>query len=128
MRTRRHCQGTGLYAEEQAANDFPAGAKERVVVLVSDGKETCQGDPAVAAKALAAKGITAHTVGFVVDSTARRGPKKWAPLLGERGARALQWLAGKARVGTLAPAHPYNTRSLGEVPQDRSLIHSHGKC
>jgi hypothetical protein len=55
----------------QAANDFPAGAKERVIVLVSDGKETCQGDPVVAARALAGKGITVHTVGFVVDTAAR---------------------------------------------------------
>ena len=55
----------------QAANDFPADAKERVIVLVSDGKETCQGDPVVAAKALAAKGVTVHAVGFVVDTAAR---------------------------------------------------------
>lgn len=55
----------------QAANDFPAGAKERVIVLVSDGKETCQGDPLVAAKGLAARGITVHTVGFIVDTAAR---------------------------------------------------------
>ncbi len=53
----------------QAANDFPAAAKERVIVLVSDGKETCQGDPVLAARAL--KGITVHTVGFVVDTAAR---------------------------------------------------------
>ena len=59
------------YSMGQAANDFPADAKERVIVLVSDGKETCQGDPVVAAKALAAKGITVHTVGFVVDTAAR---------------------------------------------------------
>lgn len=59
------------YSLEQAAADFPADAKERVIVLVSDGKETCQGDPVVAAKALAAKGITVHTVGFVVDTAAR---------------------------------------------------------
>ena len=43
----------------------------RVIVLVSDGKETCQGDPVVAARALAAKGITVHTVGFIVDTAAR---------------------------------------------------------
>ena len=59
------------YSLRQAANDFPADAKERVIVLVSDGKETCQGDPVVAAKALAGKGITVHTVGFVVDTAAR---------------------------------------------------------
>ena len=59
------------FSLEQAANDFPADAKERVIVLVSDGKETCQGDPVIAAKALAAKNITVHTVGFVVDTAAR---------------------------------------------------------
>jgi hypothetical protein len=56
---------------QQAAGDFPADAKDRVIVLVSDGKETCQGDPVVAAKALAGKGITVHTVGFIVDTAAR---------------------------------------------------------
>ena len=59
------------YSLEQAANDFPANAKERVIVLVSDGKETCQGDPVLAARALAAKGITVHTVGFIADTAAR---------------------------------------------------------
>jgi len=59
------------YSLEQAANDFPAGAKQRAIVLVSDGKETCQGDPVVAAKALAAKGVVVHTVGFIVDTAAR---------------------------------------------------------
>jgi hypothetical protein len=56
---------------EQAQADFPANARERVIVLVSDGKETCRGDPLLAARALAAKGITIHTVGFVVDTAAR---------------------------------------------------------
>jgi hypothetical protein len=59
------------FSLQQAAGDFPADAKERVIVLVSDGKETCKGDPVVAAKALAAKSITVHTVGFVVDTAAR---------------------------------------------------------
>jgi len=59
------------YSLQEAAKDFPAVAKERVIVLVSDGKETCQGDPAVAAKALAASGITVHTIGFIVDTAAR---------------------------------------------------------
>src|SRR5688572_29371639 len=30
------------YSLEQAAGDFPAGARERAIVLVSDGKETCK--------------------------------------------------------------------------------------
>jgi hypothetical protein len=59
------------YSLGQAAGEFPAAAKERVVVLISDGKETCQGDPVLAARALAAKNITVHTIGFVVDTAAR---------------------------------------------------------
>src|SRR6185295_15019366 len=59
------------YSLDQAVGDFPADAKERVIVLVSDGKETCQGDPLLTAKALAGSGITIHTVGFVVDTAAR---------------------------------------------------------
>jgi hypothetical protein len=42
-------------------------------VLVSDGKETCEGDPSAAAKALAeadAK-LVIHTIGFNVDAAAR---------------------------------------------------------
>ncbi len=59
------------YSLGQAANDFPADAKVRVIVLVSDGKETCAGDPVLAARALAGKGVTVHTVGFIVDTAAR---------------------------------------------------------
>jgi hypothetical protein len=48
-------------------------AREHVIVLISDGKETCEGDPCAAARALAqgqAK-VVIHTVGFGVDSAAR---------------------------------------------------------
>jgi hypothetical protein len=46
---------------------------ERTVVLVSDGRETCSGDPCVAAKALAAADakLVVHTIGLGVDAAAR---------------------------------------------------------
>lgn len=49
-------------------------AAERIVVLVSDGKETCEGDPCVTARALAAADarLVVHTIGFGVDAAARR--------------------------------------------------------
>jgi hypothetical protein len=59
------------YVLAQAAGDFPADARERTIVLVSDGKETCDGDPTLAARQLATAGITVHTVGFIVDKAAR---------------------------------------------------------
>lgn len=56
----------------QLRGDFPADATEPTVVLVSDGKETCDGDPVLAARKLADAGITVHTVGFIVDTAARQ--------------------------------------------------------
>ena len=38
---------------------------------MSDGKETCHGDPVVTARSLATRGVAVHTVGFVVDTAAR---------------------------------------------------------
>jgi hypothetical protein len=63
---------------------------ERIVILVSDGKETCEGDPCVTARALAAADakLVVHTIGFGVDAAARR---------------QLQCIAGMAR-GTYSDA------------------------
>lgn len=62
------------YAITRAAEGLGSEeAASRVVVLVSDGKETCQADPCAAAKALAdadAK-LVVHTVGVGVDSVTR---------------------------------------------------------
>lgn len=46
---------------------------ERIVVLVSDGQETCASDPCVAARALAAADarLVIHTIGFGVGAAAR---------------------------------------------------------
>jgi len=60
---------------EQSAKELKAesGSQSRVVVLVSDGKETCEGDPCAVAKALAAAdaSLVVHTIGFAVDVAAR---------------------------------------------------------
>ena len=49
------------------------GAAQRSVVLVSDGKETCSGDPCAVAKALAEAdaNLVVHTIGFGVDAAAK---------------------------------------------------------
>ncbi len=59
---------------ELAAKDFSAtDTLQKFIVLVSDGKETCAGDPCAAARAMQAAGvgIVVHTVGFDVDKAAR---------------------------------------------------------
>lgn len=58
----------------EAANDFgEIGEDPAVVILVSDGEETCGGDPVAAACELEEQGfdLTVHTVGFDVGSEAR---------------------------------------------------------
>jgi cyclophilin family peptidyl-prolyl cis-trans isomerase len=57
------------YALEQAANDFTEPASENVVnaiIMVTDGLETCGGDPAAVAAELqnSPAGITTHVIGF----------------------------------------------------------------
>jgi len=58
------------YALNQAAADFGALQSERTVVLVSDGIESCGGDPVQAAHALHEQGITVHLIGFGLGSAA----------------------------------------------------------
>lgn len=62
------------YVLQQAANDLSSEeASAHTVVLVSDGKETCAGDPCAVAKSLAeadAK-LVIHTIGTGVDASTR---------------------------------------------------------
>jgi Mg-chelatase subunit ChlD len=58
------------YALQQAARDFGTLDSERTIVLVSDGIESCGGDPVQAAYALRQQGITAHLIGFGLGNAA----------------------------------------------------------
>jgi hypothetical protein len=105
------------YALTLAAQDLSAEeASSRAVVLVSDGKETCQGDPCAAAKALAdadAK-LVVHTVGVGVDAVARGQLQCVA-----RMARGRYFDAGSAAeladVLGKAAVEPAATREVGGV-------------
>ena len=54
---------------ELVAKDLASVTGERVVVLITDGEETCDGDPAAVIEALQASGIDVRVniVGFVID-------------------------------------------------------------
>ena len=58
------------YALNQAARDFGELDSDRVVVLVSDGIESCGGDPVQAARGLRDQGIVVHVIGFGFANTA----------------------------------------------------------
>ena len=58
------------YSLKTAAQDFVGKESQHVIILVSDGEETCGGDPVAEAKNLLALGfkVTIHTIGFRVDA------------------------------------------------------------
>ena len=59
----------------QAAKDLPAGDNQsNSIILVSDGEETCGGDPCKVAAALKASNsrVTIHVVGYNVEDVARK--------------------------------------------------------
>ena len=58
------------YALNQAARDFGSMQNDRVVVLVTDGIESCGGDPVQAARELREQGIMVHIVGFGLGNVA----------------------------------------------------------
>lgn len=56
---------------------------DRIVVLVTDGEETCEGDPALAIKGLRAQGldVRVNIVGYAIDDDALRDTfESWAVL------------------------------------------------
>jgi Mg-chelatase subunit ChlD len=58
------------YALNQAASDFAALESERTLVLVTDGIESCGGDPVAAARELREQDIMIHVIGFGLGNTA----------------------------------------------------------
>jgi len=60
---------------EKAKGDFSTEREaEKVIILLSDGEETCGGDPVAVLKKLKAEGfkVVVHTVGFNVDDVTRK--------------------------------------------------------
>lgn len=62
------------YSLEQAAKDFPKGSGEKQIVLVTDGKEECGGDPVAVASKLIEDGLNLriNVVGFALADEATK--------------------------------------------------------
>ncbi len=69
---------------EQTLGDLGSAAKgQRLIVLITDGEETCDGDPAAAIEALRAAGVDVrgNIVGFAIDDAALEETfRYWADL------------------------------------------------
>ena len=58
------------YALNEAARDFGPLQNDRALILVTDGIESCGGDPVEAARELRAQGIMVHLIGFGLGNAA----------------------------------------------------------
>ena len=58
------------YSLREAASDFGALESDRALVLLTDGIESCGGDPIQAARELRQEGIVVHVIGFGLGNTA----------------------------------------------------------
>jgi Mg-chelatase subunit ChlD len=58
------------YALNQVAYDFQEASGERAVILVTDGIESCGGDPIAAARTLRNQDIVIHVIGFGLGNIA----------------------------------------------------------
>jgi hypothetical protein len=70
---------------ELAAEDLTGVEGRRLLIVLTDGEETCDGDPAAAIEALRARGwdITVNVVGFAIDDDALEAEfAAWADLGG----------------------------------------------
>lgn len=117
------------YSLQQAGEDFAEASKQReaskVIVLLSDGEETCGGDPISVLRDLREKGIDimVHTIGFNVDDVTRKQLEGIATFSGgkyfdARNAGALTSALSSAaqEVAALPTPAPKPTR---EVPLDK---------
>jgi hypothetical protein len=63
------------YSLEQSSKDFDSTREaKKVIILLSDGEETCGGDPVAVLKKLKAQGfeVVVHAIGFNVDAKTRK--------------------------------------------------------
>jgi Mg-chelatase subunit ChlD len=77
------------YALKEAARDFAALDSERTLVLVTDGIESCGGDPVAAARDLREQGITIHLIGFGLNNTANEDTASLQAIADASGGRFL---------------------------------------
>lgn len=75
------------YALSKAKEDFNQGGdRQKVIILLSDGEETCGGDPAKVVRELISSGfkVKVHTLGFSVNAKASKELNQVAAVSGGR--------------------------------------------
>ena len=111
-------------ALEQVATDLADAGEPRIIVLVTDGEETCGGDPAAAIAALAAQGfeVRVNIVGFALDDEALKTQfQEWARLGNGSYFDALDAEALSAAI-VAAVQPPFRVLDAGGNPVARGIV------
>lgn len=113
------------YGLEEAGKDFADTADvERTIVALSDGKETCGGDPVAMAKRLRESGLKVVTdvIGFAVDAATRAQLEQVAQAGGGKyynaddAARLAESLAQAVKAAPPPPPSPSESPSVAAPP------------
>jgi Mg-chelatase subunit ChlD len=75
------------FALNQAAFDFAGLEAEKTLILVTDGLESCGGDPVAAARDLRNQGIVTHIIGFGLGNTADENTSSLKAMAAASGGR-----------------------------------------
>jgi Ca-activated chloride channel homolog len=94
------------YSLEQAALDFPTDSSKKLVVLVTDGIESCDGNPKKAFEAFKARGITVdlRIVGIDLDEAARKSFEGLGTFENTKTSAELAAAIGRATADVAKPA------------------------
>ncbi len=111
------------YSLRQVAHDFGDFAGERAVVLVTDGIESCGGDPVRAARELARLDTMVHVIGFGLRSEADEDAASLAAIADASGGRFLSARSAEELREALAVTvgTPYEVLRGGEIVGEGAL-------
>ena len=104
---------------EQAAADFKAGGGKKLIVLVTDGKESCDGDLKAAAARL--QGIGLKIIGFDLDADAAASFKGLGTFENASDAKALASALGRAVSEVVPPLGDATLEAPSEVSASAPL-------
>lgn len=107
------------YSLEQAAEDFPENAQKRLIVLVTDGEESCAGDLQAVAAQLRQQGIEIDLkiIGFDLSETAAASFKDIGEFVNAEDAKQLAIALQDAVEKVVEPPAPLGDATL-EVPSE----------
>lgn len=108
---------------EQAATDFPAGAARKLLVLVTDGEEACDGDVRAAAEKLRAAGVDVdlRIIGFDLDAKAMASFEGLGTFENAADAKALAGALGRAVESIVPPLGDAALEAPAEVAAGSSV-------